>query len=101
MSGEEDLRMGVPRLLALAHVSAAHLSRSMRRYHDMTPSEFIAGLRLRHAAMLLATTTRPVADIAHACGFVSPSYFTRRFREAHGVTPREFRHTAQHAFVPQ
>lgn len=100
MADEDNLREGVPRLLALAHVSAAHLARSMRRYHHMTPSEFVADLRLRHAAMLLATTTRPIADIAHSCGYVSPSYFSRCFRDAHGLTPRQFRYDARHAFVP-
>lgn len=100
MNREENLREGVPRLRALAHVSGAHLARSMRRHYDTTPVDLVAQLRLRHAATLLATTTGPIADIAYACGFVSPSYFTRRFREAHGVTPRQFRHNARHAFVP-
>lgn len=100
MGSEENLRQGVSRMLALAHVSPAHLARTMRRYHNMTPSEFVADLRLRHAAKLLATTTLPIADIAHASGYHSPSYFTRRFHEAHGVTPRQFRRDSRHAFVP-
>ncbi|MFC6016214.1 AraC family transcriptional regulator [Plantactinospora solaniradicis] len=100
MSREDYLREGVPRLRALAHVSDAHLARSMRRYYGTTPTEFIADLRLRRAATLLATTTRTVADVAYACGFASASYFTRRFHEAHGAAPRQFRGAARHAFVP-
>jgi len=101
MHREDNLREGVARLLALAHVSAAHLSRSMRRHYGMTPSEFVADLRLQQAATMLATTTRQVTDIAHTCGFGSTSYFSRRFRAAHGVTPRQFRSSARHAFVPR
>ncbi|WSV42983.1 AraC family transcriptional regulator [Streptomyces sp. NBC_01077] len=29
--------------------------------------------------------------MAARCGFTSPSHFTRRFRAAYGVTPREWR----------
>jgi AraC-like DNA-binding protein len=101
MRREDNLRAGVARLLALAHVSAAHLSRSMRRHYGMTPSEFVADLRLQQASTMLATTTRQITDIAHTCGFGSTSYFSRRFRAAHGVTPRQFRYSARHAFVPR
>ena len=101
MHREDNLREGVARLLALAHVSAAHLSRSMRRHYGMTPSEFVADLRLQQASAMLATTSRQITDIAHTCGFGSTSYFSRRFRAAHGVTPRQFRSSARHAFVPR
>ncbi|WP_130337831.1 helix-turn-helix transcriptional regulator [Micromonospora kangleipakensis] len=100
MSHEEHLREGVPRLRELAHVSDGHLARSMRRYYGTTPTEFVADARLRRAATLLATTTRTIADIAYTCGFTSASYFTRRFRDAHGASPRQFRVAARNAFVP-
>jgi AraC-like DNA-binding protein len=99
MSREEYLRGGVPQLQALANVSAAHLTRSMRRFYGTTPTAFVAELRLRHAAMLLTTTTRTVTDIAYSCGFASASYFTRCFRPVY-ESPREFRRSAGNAFVP-
>jgi AraC family cel operon transcriptional repressor len=49
---------------------------------------------------LLAATNTPIATIASRCGFTSQSYFTRRFSTAHDVTPRDFRHHSQRAFVP-
>lgn len=98
---EDNLRGGVPRLLELARVSPAHLARSMRRYYDTTATGYVSELRLRRAATLLTTTMRPVAEIADACGFASPAYFTRRFQAVHGMAPREFRKAAQHAFVPR
>lgn len=100
MSREDYLHEGIARLRALAHVSDAHLARSVRRYYGTTPTEFVADLRLRHAATLLATTTRTISDIAYACGFASASYFSRQFHEAHGSSPRSFRDAARHAFVP-
>jgi AraC-like DNA-binding protein len=100
MRAEENLRGGVPRLQELARVSPAHLSRSVRAAYGTTPTELVADLRLEHAASLLAATTSPIAEIAGRCGYASQSYFTRCFTTAHQVSPRDFRHRAQRAFVP-
>jgi AraC-like DNA-binding protein len=72
----------------------------MRVHYDVSPTTFVADLRLEHAAALLATTDLTITEIAHRCGFSSQSYFTRRFREAHRAPPREFRAQARRAFVP-
>lgn len=101
MQREEHLRGGVPRMLRLAAVSPAHLSRSMREHYDTTPTEFVNELRLERASELLGTTPEPVTRIAHRCGFSSQSYFTRRFGGAHGISPKEYRRRAWQAFVPE
>jgi AraC-like DNA-binding protein len=100
MRAEENLRGGVPRLLELAGVSAAHLSRSMRAAYGVTPTAFVTDLRLEQAASLLAATSTSVAQIATRCGFTSQSYFSRCFTTAHNLTPTGFRHRSQRAFVP-
>jgi AraC-like DNA-binding protein len=97
---EEHLQAGVPRLSELAAVSPAHLSRSMREHYGTTPTAFVTGLRLQRAAELLGTTSESVTWIAHRCGFSSQSYFTRCFRAAYGVSPREYRRRTREAFVP-
>ncbi|MCM6771987.1 helix-turn-helix domain-containing protein [Nocardia sp. CDC159] len=40
---------------------------------------------------------RSIAAIALGSGFRDPSHFTRRFRTAYGMTPRDWRHTRQRA----
>jgi AraC-like DNA-binding protein len=57
----------------------------------LTPSQLIAQTRLAAASRLLRETSKPVADIAHACGFYDHSAFTRAFRSATGLTPTQFR----------
>ena len=42
MRAEENLRGGVPRLLELAGVSPAHLSRTLRAAYGMTPTDYVA-----------------------------------------------------------
>lgn len=100
MQRAEHLREGVPRMLSIATVSAAHLSRSMREHYGTTPTAFVTELRLQRAAELLGTTSDPVTEIAHRCGFSSQSYFTRCFRDAYGVPPKEYRRRTWQAFVP-
>ncbi|WP_053202876.1 helix-turn-helix transcriptional regulator [Jiangella muralis] len=91
MLEEENLREGVPRLLQLAYVSPAHLSRVTRQYFGMTPTDLVANLRIRHATMLLSTSLDSVSRIAERCGFSSPSYFSNCFRRATLMSPREYR----------
>jgi AraC family transcriptional regulator, dual regulator of chb operon len=100
MREESNLRGGVPRLLELAGVSPAHLSRTMRGHYDTSPTQFVSDLRLERARTWLATTDLTVTEIAHRSGFASQSYFTRRFRQAEGLSPREFRAGVRRAFVP-
>jgi AraC-like DNA-binding protein/mannose-6-phosphate isomerase-like protein (cupin superfamily) len=101
MRREENLRAGLPRMLELAAVSPAHLSRSMRRHYATTPTDFLRELRLERAVELLCTTSEPVTRIAERCGFTAQSYFTRCFTAAYDVPPREYRLRAWRAFVPQ
>lgn len=100
MLNEANMRGGVGRLRELASVSAAHLSRTVRRHYGRTPSQLVLDMRLAHAQRLLATTTEPVTSIAHRCGFASQSYFSRCFQAAEACSPREFRERARRAFVP-
>jgi AraC family cel operon transcriptional repressor len=100
MGSEENLKGGVRRLGELAGVSAGHLCRTIRAHYGVTPTAFVADLRLRHAEMLLATTSASLTEISYRCGFSSPSYFSKSFRTSRGVSPRNFRYRAREAVLP-
>ncbi len=101
MGTEENLKGGVRRLGELAGVSAGHLCRTMRAHYGTTPTAFVADLRLRHAEMLLATTSASLTEISYRCGFSSPSYFSKSFRTSRGDSPRDFRYRAREAVLPR
>lgn len=100
MQREENLRGGLPRFRQLAAVSPSHLTRMMHQHYGVNPVEWVTGLRLEHAAVLLATTRTPVTELALRCGFSSPSYFSHCFQRAYGCSPRAYRNRGRQAVVP-
>lgn len=58
----------------------------------MTLGQIITAARLNKAcATLRDRPTVPVADVAFACGFADPSYFSRCFIKAFGISPSQYR----------
>ena len=58
---------------------------------NVTPSRYLASLRVNRARHLLETTDLSISDIAQTCGFYDHSHFVRVFRRERGVTPGEYR----------
>lgn len=58
----------------------------------MTPNNYILNYRLKYAAtMLRKYPDMPVAEIGDKCGFSSPVYFGRCFKNQYGTTPQNYR----------
>ncbi len=82
-----DPTLGVRRLAQELRCTADHLSRLFRAECGLALNAFIREERLRHARTLLTDPSLNVSEVAWACGFRSPNYFIRRFRDTHGATP--------------
>jgi AraC-like DNA-binding protein len=80
-------------LAAAVGLSPPRFARLMKRFFQLTPSQYIAKVRIAAASCLLRETDQSVADIALACGFYDHSAFTRAFRRVAGVSPSQFRET--------
>lgn len=82
------------RLKALAKVamlSPHHFHRVFQAMTGETPADFAKRLRLDRALGMMAREPRPtLTAIAHACGFASPSDFSRSFKQRFGASPRAF-----------
>ena len=72
-------------------VGRFHLARTFARCVGQPPMHYLARLRAERAAALLAATDLPVAVVGTKVGWPDPAYFSRRFRAAFGVSPREYR----------
>jgi AraC family transcriptional regulator, glycine betaine-responsive activator len=77
-----------PSLLARqAGLSTRQLERLFRRYLDRSPKRYYLELRLKKARSLLLQTDMSVINVALACGFTSPSHFSKCYRGFYGRTP--------------
>lgn len=78
-------------LARAACVSPEHLCRVFKRATGHSPAQTVLLARLDRAVSLLARTNFAIGEIAAMCGFESPFHFSRRVRDAYGLSPRALR----------
>jgi len=121
-TGEIARGRGLPaaRLVAIKSDILANLARAdlsidaVAKRHGITPryigmlfageetsfTHFVLTSRLDEAYRMLRSAfhrTRPIGEIALACGFSDLSYFNRAFRRRYGLTPSDVREVARNA----
>jgi AraC family transcriptional regulator, transcriptional activator of pobA len=79
---------------AAVALTAGHLTTVVRRKTGRTVQQWIAQRRMRQARLLLADTDLTVAAISRRVGYPDVSYFIKRFRVDHGLTPAQWRAAA-------
>lgn len=68
-------------------MSTRQLERLFRRYLNRSPKRYYLEIRLQKARYLLLQTDMSVINVALACGFASPSHFSKCYRGHFGTTP--------------
>ncbi|MEM1079500.1 MAG: GlxA family transcriptional regulator [Pseudomonadota bacterium] len=68
-------------------MSTRQLERLFRRYLNRSPKRYYMELRLQKARNLLMQTDMSVINVALACGFTSPSHFSKCYRSQYNTTP--------------
>lgn len=71
--------------------TAEHFSRLFRKYTGKTPSAYIHECRIRKAKRLLRESDQSIEEIIAACGYSDRSAFFKRFSDAAGMTPLQYR----------
>ena len=74
-----------------AGFSQTYITHKFKDEVGMPPSKFILEQRIRLAKKMLATSNKPVSEIASDVGVADWSYFSRLFKRSTGKTPSEFR----------
>lgn len=74
------------------HFSTVTLTEHFKREFGITITEYIMKKRMKKAAqMLVGDGILPIKDIAEACGFADIEYFSRTFKQYHGMSPSTYR----------
>lgn len=82
-------------MAAFAATSRSNLNRKLRSLVGITAAQLLIDARMQRAAQMLGAAAaedgKPrIAEIAYACGYSDPRYFSRCFRQKYGVTPSEY-----------
>ncbi len=84
-------RVSIKAVADAAGLTPNHLSAAFRRHTGQTFVDFLTTRRLEQAEVLLRDPRISVADVAARAGFEDAGYFSRRFRQRHGMTPHAWR----------
>ena len=83
--------VSVADLAAVAELSPFHFARLFKATTGETPHAFLMRVRIEEGMRLLKDTPLALAAIAGRVGFRTHAHFSRAFREATGMAPRDYR----------
>ena len=84
-------RMGIP---------ARQISQAVNQSRGCNVSQWINRFRIHHAQRLLLASNAPVTEIMLEAGFATKSNFNREFTRISGMSPTEYRRSAEEARRP-
>ena len=83
--------VGVEDMADATATSRSSLNRKMKQILGVTPADFLREARLKKACHMLDTTSKGVNEIAYACGFSDPKYFSKVFKASMEMSPSDYR----------
>ena len=76
-----------------------YISKVLKDKKGTTLRQYIIAYRLKLAKKLLDESAKSVNEISEECGFNDPSYFTKTFKNAFGMTPKDYRNLTKEDFI--
>ena len=85
-----DEKLSVEELARNVYVSPDHLSRLFKKRYNKTLVDYITDERMTLAAEMLKHSSYSVSMISAKVGYPNYAYFTRQFKKAYGLPPRDY-----------
>lgn len=70
-------------------IGERYLRKLFAQHLNLSPLDYLNQIRVNKSIELLRNTEMSIKEICFACGFNSPQYFSRVFKQQMGMTPRE------------
>lgn len=86
-----DRCISLSELANVAGLSRMHFAAQFRAATGYRPREYLLNHRIEHAKRMLATSGRPLAEIALAVGFSTQAHFSTVFKRISGQSPARWR----------
>lgn len=84
-------RIGLDSMCRQFAINRTSLNELFRRHLGQTAIQYLIGLRIRFACLLLRDTTVPVKELVRRAGFNDLVHFSRTFKKITARTPIEYR----------
>lgn len=89
-SNLSDETFNIEKLATELMMSRSNLHRKIKSLSGLSTSEFVNLIRLKYAVKLIKEENCRFNEVAFRVGFSSQSYFTRCFKKAYNVSPKEY-----------
>ena len=77
-------------LAKMFSVSPEHFSRLFKKETGLGFSKYLNSLRLQYAEQLLRSAEgQNITQVAEICGFEDSNYFSKKFKEVYGISPKK------------
>ncbi|MCM3698940.1 AraC family transcriptional regulator [Paenibacillus macerans] len=80
----------IERLARIAELSPKYFVELYKKKYGKSAIEYVTELRMRRAKRLMAGSPAKLRDIAHMIGYADEFYFSRKFKQAIGVSPSAY-----------
>lgn len=87
-----DSSLDLAALLKKSGYAEDYIRAQFKKITGKTPTEFLTRVRISHACFLIDSykSSLSLSEIAENCGYTDYVYFSRRFKQVTGVSPREY-----------
>ncbi|WP_336781090.1 helix-turn-helix domain-containing protein [Paenibacillus illinoisensis] len=79
--------ISMDQLAKIAGLTPSSYSRSFKKAKDMSPTDYLNGLRIEEAKQQLQQDRCSIKDVAESVGYGNEYYFNRKFKQAVGISP--------------
>lgn len=86
-----SMQLTVSKIADNCYVSKSTLTKHFKKELSISVNEYVCNTVLAEAERLLSVSNIPIAEISNQLGFSDQFYFSRKFKEKFGVSPREYR----------
>ncbi len=71
-------------------ISEVYFRKLFKKEYGISPSKYIANLRLQNAIYLIETNCYTLTEVAELSGYTDYSYFSAEFKKAKGIPPSKY-----------
>lgn len=83
--------IGLQETARYLEISESHLSRLFKEETGLSFIQYLNACRINKAAIMMKDSSKNINDIATGCGFPTPGYFSKIFKQFSGYTPSAYR----------